>query len=102
MSRDSSVDIAMGYGLDVRVSIPGRGMIFLFSTMSRLVLGPTQHPTQWVPGAPSPSVKREGREADQSRPSSAEVRHGAAIPSLPHMSSFHSDQSIKHRGNSIL
>jgi hypothetical protein len=37
------------------------------------VLGPTQLPIQWVPGALSPGVKRLGREADHSPPTSAEV-----------------------------
>jgi hypothetical protein len=29
MNRDSSVGVEMGYGLDSRGSIPGRGKIFL-------------------------------------------------------------------------
>jgi len=33
-------------------------------------LGPTQSPTQWVPGALSLGVKRPGHEADHSPPSS--------------------------------
>jgi hypothetical protein len=37
-------------------------------------LGPTQPPTQWVPGALSLGVKRPGREADHSPPASAEVK----------------------------
>jgi hypothetical protein len=45
-------------------SSPGRVKNFLVSTSSRLVLGRTQPPTQWVPGALSPGVKRPGREAD--------------------------------------
>jgi hypothetical protein len=40
-----------------RNSSPGRGKIFLFFMSSRPVVGPTQPPIQWVPGAPSPSVK---------------------------------------------
>jgi hypothetical protein len=40
-SRDSSVDIAKGYGLDGMGSIPGRGKgFFLFSTLSRPALSP--------------------------------------------------------------
>jgi hypothetical protein len=38
-----------------------------------MVLGPTQPPIQWVPGALSLGVKRPRREADHSHPSSAEV-----------------------------
>jgi hypothetical protein len=44
------------------------------TTASRTTLGPTQPPIQWVPGALSLGVKRSGREADRSLPSSAEVK----------------------------
>jgi hypothetical protein len=54
-----------------------------------IVMVPTQHPVQWVPGALSPGVKRQGCEADHSPPSSAEAKKGGAIPPLPHMSSWH-------------
>jgi hypothetical protein len=47
--------------------------IFLFTTASRTTLGPTQ-PIQWVPGTLSLGLKRPGREADHSPPSSAEVK----------------------------
>jgi hypothetical protein len=46
----------------------------LFTTSSRTALGRTQPPIQWVPGALSLRVKRPGREADHSPPSSAEVK----------------------------
>jgi hypothetical protein len=62
--------------------------IFLFSTASRPTLGPTHPPIQWVSGTLSPGVKRQRREADHSPASSAEVKKVAAIPSLPHMSSW--------------
>jgi hypothetical protein len=39
-----------------------------------MALGPTQPPIQRVPGALSMGVKRPGREADHSPPSSAEVK----------------------------
>jgi hypothetical protein len=48
--------------------------IFHLSTASRTALGPTHLPIQWVPGALSLGVKRPGREADHSPPSSAEVK----------------------------
>jgi hypothetical protein len=44
------------------------------SMLSRLSLGSTQPPIQWVPGALSLGVKRQGREADLSPPSSAKVK----------------------------
>jgi hypothetical protein len=57
-------------GIDSR-----RGLgICLFTTKSRTALGPTQPPIQWAPGALSVGVKRPGREADHSSPSSAEVK----------------------------
>jgi hypothetical protein len=52
-----------------------RGLgIFLFTTASRTALGPTQPPIQWVLGSLSLGIKRPGRAADHSRPSSAEVK----------------------------
>jgi hypothetical protein len=44
-------------------------------------LGSTQSPIQLVPGALSQRVKRQGREADHSPPTSAEVirLHGEAL-----------------------
>jgi hypothetical protein len=47
----------------------------LFSTAFRLALGPIQLPVQCVPGAVTPGVKRQGREADHSCLSSADVRN---------------------------
>jgi hypothetical protein len=49
-------------------------MTLYFSTLSRLALGLTQPPIQWVPGALSLGVKQQGREADQSPPVIAEVK----------------------------
>jgi hypothetical protein len=64
-------------GLDGRGSIPSKSKIFLFSTASRLALGPTYPPIQRETGSRtypsfyprgtgtlSPGVKRLGREAD--------------------------------------
>jgi len=52
-----------------------RGLkIFHSDTVSRLVLGPTQPPIQWVTEALSLGVKRPGHEADHSPPFSAEVK----------------------------
>jgi hypothetical protein len=76
-SRDSSIGIALGYGLDdrgSRVRFPAGAGNFLFTTASRTALGPTQPPIHWVPGALSLGVKRPGRGADHSPPSSAEVK----------------------------
>jgi hypothetical protein len=85
-SRDFSVDIATGYGLDGQVSIPGRGNMF-FSPPQRqnLLWGPPGLPYNGYPGLfpPGGGVKRSGREADHPSPSSAEVRDGGDIPLLP-------------------
>jgi hypothetical protein len=77
---ENVVSIAMGYRLDGWSLNPGRGKIFLFYITSRLALGPTQPPIQWVSG-----VKQLGGEVDHSPPSSAEVKNGGSIPPLPHV-----------------
>jgi hypothetical protein len=46
--------------------------IFVYVTASKPPFGSTQSPIQWVPGATSSKVKRPGREAGHSSPSSAE------------------------------
>jgi hypothetical protein len=56
---------------------------FFFTTVSRMALGPTQPPIQWVPGALSLGIKRPGREADHSPPSSAEVKNAWSYTSTP-------------------
>jgi hypothetical protein len=76
-SRDSSVGILLGCGLDdrgYRVRFPAGMGIFLFTTASGTSLGPTQPPIQWVPGAFTLGLKRPEREADHSPPSNAEVK----------------------------
>jgi hypothetical protein len=45
----------------------------VYILLPRTVLGPTQPPIQWVPGALSLGAG-PGREADHSPPSSAEVK----------------------------
>jgi hypothetical protein len=57
-----------------RSSRPGRANNSLFFVLSRPALGPTQPPTQWVPGSISPGVKRQRREANHSPPISAEIK----------------------------
>jgi hypothetical protein len=92
MRRGSSVGIALEYRLDSRGSRfdfrMGLG-IFLFTTASRTALEPIQPPIQWVPAAPFLGVKRPGREADHSLPSSAEVSEWVALcPHSPNTSSW--------------
>jgi hypothetical protein len=56
-------------------SSPGRVKNFLFATSSVPAVGLTKLPIQWVPGALSPELKRPGREANYSPPTSAEVKN---------------------------
>jgi len=48
--------------------------IFLFITVSRTALDPTQPPIQWIPGSLSLGAKRAECEADHSLPSCAEIK----------------------------
>jgi hypothetical protein len=102
-SRDSSVGTALGYGLDYRgsrVQLPAGTGNFIFTTASRTALGPTQPPIQWVrvPGALSLGVKRPRSEADQSPPSSAEVKNAWSYNSTPQYV-FMEWCLVKHRDN---
>jgi hypothetical protein len=53
----------------------GRGWKFLFTTTSRLPLGRTQTPIQWVTVSLSLGVKQPKREAEHSPASNAEVKN---------------------------
>ena len=71
VGRDSSVGIATRYGLG-GPGIESRWGARL-SAPVQTDLGPTQLPTQRIPGI-SPGVKRPGRDADHPPSSSAEVK----------------------------
>jgi hypothetical protein len=76
-SRHSWVGIALGYGLDdrgSRVRFPARAGNF--SLHHRVQNGSEAHPASYPVGTGSsfPGVKRPGREADHSPPSSTEVK----------------------------
>jgi hypothetical protein len=75
----------MGYGLDDWDLNPGRGRIFLLSTISRSGLRPTQLAIQWVQVEISPGFKRLGHETDHSPPFSAKVKNREAKPPIPHI-----------------
>jgi hypothetical protein len=64
------------------------------------VLGLTQPRIQWVPGALSLQVKRPGREADHSPPSSAEVKNALSYTSTSQYV-FLAWCLVKHRENFI-
>jgi hypothetical protein len=57
--------------------------MFLFATASRMAVGPTQPPIQWVPGAFSLGVKWPGCEADHSPLSNDEVNNMWSYISTP-------------------
>jgi hypothetical protein len=56
---------------------------FLFTTVSRTVLGPTHRPIQWVPGSLSLAMKRPVCEANHSPSSSAEVKNAWSYTATP-------------------
>jgi hypothetical protein len=91
-SRDSSVDVATGYGFDSRQ----RQSIFLLFTASIPTLGSILPPIHWKPEVLSPGVKRQEREAHRSTLSRDEVFHFHS-PSVPVVRYL-----IKHRGNFTL
>jgi hypothetical protein len=57
--------------------------VFLFTTVSRLALGPTQPPIKWVLGILSLGVKWLLCEADHTLPSSTEVMNAQTYTSAP-------------------
>jgi hypothetical protein len=63
--------------------------IFLYFTVSRPTLGPTQPLIRWVLEALSPEVKRPSREVGCSPLSSSEVKSYGAILPLPDTPSWH-------------
>jgi hypothetical protein len=85
-SRDSSVGIATGYGLDdqggagVRVPVGEK-----FSLLHIVQTGSGVHPTSYKMGTVGtfPGLKRQGREADHSPPTSAEVKKMWIYTSTP-------------------
>jgi hypothetical protein len=85
-SRDSSVGIALGYGLDgrsSRVRFPaGAGN---FSLHHRVQNGSGAHPASYSMGTrvSFPGGKAAGREADHSPPCSAEVKNAWSYTTTP-------------------
>jgi hypothetical protein len=96
-SRASSVSIVMGWTAGVQLSAGARGLSLLHSVKT----GSEAHPASYWTGtwALWMGVKRPGREADNSPPSSAEVRNGGPAPPLPPKRLWHSAGLIKHRDN---
>jgi hypothetical protein len=85
-SRDSSVGMALGYGLDdrgSRVLFPEGG--WEFSLHHRVQNGSGAHPASYTMGTRRSflGVKRPRREADHSPPSSAEVKNELSYTFTP-------------------
>jgi hypothetical protein len=81
--RDKSVGVATGYGLGGPGLIPG--MEIFFSSLECAGAYSASYPMD-TEGSFA-GVKRSGREADHSPPSSAEAKNSRAMISLHHMSS---------------
>jgi hypothetical protein len=80
--RDSSVGIATGYGMDDRgvgVRVPVESRIFTSRYRPARLWGPIQ----WVLKALSPGLKRPGHDADQSPPTSSEIKKTWVYTSTP-------------------
>jgi hypothetical protein len=80
---DSSVGIETGYKLHGRGSILGRSK--RFSVLCSIQTGSGPHSSSYpiAAGAVSPCVKRHWIEADNTPPSSVEIKNGGAIPPIP-------------------
>jgi hypothetical protein len=89
LSRDGSVGIATRLRSGrprSRISIPGKRKRVL-SLLHSVQTGRGNHPASYPMAA---GVKRPGREAEHSLPSSAEIKNGEAIRPLPPMFSWSS------------
>jgi hypothetical protein len=85
-SRDSSVGIALGYGLDDRGSrVRFPAVVGNFSLHHRVQSGSGAHSAFYPMGTRGsfPGVKRPGREADHSPPARAAVKNAWSYTSTP-------------------
>jgi hypothetical protein len=92
----------LGYRLNDQGFESQQGLgTFLFTTASRLTLGPTHPPIQWVAGALSLGLKWSGHEADHSSPSNAQVKNVWTYTSTPQYA-FMAWCSVKAQGQLYL
>jgi hypothetical protein len=89
----------LGYELEDRGSIRGRGRFFCFR--HRVQTGSGPHPASYPTstGDYFPGVKRPGREAEHSPPSSAEVKNEWSCTSTPYV--FLTWCLVQHRDNFV-
>jgi hypothetical protein len=73
----------MGWGVGDLTQARKRFYTRIFSTAYRPTPGPTQFPIQLISETLFPGVKRRGREADNSPPTSAEFNNDGAILTFP-------------------
>jgi hypothetical protein len=78
-----TVGTSIGYGLDVRDSVPENGKVCLSFIASSPALGPIQPPPEWVPGTISRRVTAAGHKPDHSHLPSVEVKNGGVILPFP-------------------
>jgi hypothetical protein len=89
---------ATGWTIEVLRFYSRRRLGIFLITASRTAQEPTQPPIQWVPRALSLGIKRPGREADHSPPSSAEVKDGWSYTAIPQYV-FMAWCLVKHKEN---
>jgi hypothetical protein len=102
LSRDSSVGMALGYGLDDRSSRVRFPMGFgNFSLHHRIQNGSGSHPASYprdTRGSSPGGVRQPGREADHLLPSNAEVKNAWSYTSTRQYV-FTALCLVKHRDN---
>jgi hypothetical protein len=89
-SPDSSVGMTTGYELDDRNSIAGRGKRLLFTPQNpdRICDTPILLTNTYLGLFSRGGGVRQGHEADHAPPTRAEIKDGAVVTLLPHMTSW--------------
>jgi hypothetical protein len=83
----------------VQILDPTGTRTFIHPYLPKGLWGPPNLLSNGLPGAPSPDVKRQGREADHSPPTGAEVKNAWICTSISLTSSWRSAELIKNRDN---
>jgi hypothetical protein len=75
----------LGYGMDNRGSVPARGNDGSFSLQHCVQTGSGAHPSSYPMGTGSsfPGIRRPGRKADHSPPSSAKIKNAWCCTTFP-------------------